>query len=620
MGMKPDPPEDALLRSVALQNATSILVARRRAEDELVAAKDALAAEARTLELINQTGMRLASTLERQELVQVATDAVRELSAARFAAFFYNATNDDGDVLLLYALSGAPRAAFDRFGNPRATALFGPTFRGEGVIRSDDITRDDRYGKSAPHHGMPAGHLPVRSYLAVPVRTRQGDVIGGFFLGHPDAAVFDARCERMTVAIAAQAGIAMDNARLYEAAQRTAAERERLLERERAGRVEVERASMMKDEFLSILSHELRTPLASIIGWAGVLRRRTSDERILAALEPIERNAHVQNQLIDDLLDMSSIRSGKLLLDVRDVDVAGFIDAAVETMRPAAAAKEITLETVHSKEACRVCGDPGRLQQVVWNLVSNAIKFTPRGGKITVGADRSDGRVSITVSDDGQGIEADFLPFVFDRFRQADSTNTRRHGGLGLGLSIVKHLVEQHGGTVQVQSDGPGTGASFIVSLPESTNASDASPSSRENDAGPGGSELHEVHVLVVDDDADARALLRDLLESAGARVVLATSAVEALALMGSDRPDVVVSDIGMPDVDGYELLRRVRALPDSLLSAVPAIALTAFARSEDRLLALRAGFTLHVPKPIRPDELVAAIASVGGRHRKLVR
>jgi PAS domain S-box-containing protein len=587
---------------------------RRRVEE-------ALRDETRVLELLNKTGTTLTANLDLQALVQAVTDAATQLSGAKFGAFFYSGMDAQGQAFLLYTLSGAPREAFEKFGHPRATPVFAPTFRGEGVIRSDDILVDPRYGQWAPHHGMPPGHLPVRSYLSAPVISRSGEVIGGLFFGHPQPGMFTERSERLVAGVAAQAAVAIDNARLYEAAQAAAVEREKLLESERHARAEAERASQMKDEFLATLSHELRTPLSSILGWSQVLRgggRNPGD--LEKGLDVIERNTRVQTQLIEDLLDMSRIISGKVRLDIQPVQPMSFVEAAVETVRPAAEAKGIRLETILDPHAGPVSGDPNRLQQVVWNLLSNAIKFTPKEGKVQVILERVNSHVEISVADTGMGIEPKFIDHVFERFRQQDSSTTRRYGGLGLGLSIVKHLVELHGGTVRVESAGEGRGATFSVHLPIAVvhrpgssprvhpKTSEAFP--REIKA----LDLAGITVLVVDDQPDARELVARVLADCNARVLTAGNAEEALALVQSERPDVLVSDIGMPEVDGYELLRRVRALGAARGGKVPAVALTAFARSEDRTRALRAGFVVHVAKPVEPSELIATVASVVGR------
>ena len=591
------------------------ITSRKRAER-------ALLDESRTLELLNESGKLLAAKLDLQALVQAVTDAATQLSGAQFGSFFYNTTDENGDSFLLYTLSGAPRQAFEKLGQPRSTALFGPTFRGEAPIRIGDVRKDPRYGTMAPHHGMPKGHLPVRSYLAAPVRSRSGEVIGGLFFGHAEPDVFTERAERLVVGIAAQAGIAIDNARLYESAQRAAEERNVLLESERAARAAAERMSSIKDEFLATLSHELRTPLNAILGWSQVLRNRgLNDPADLAkGLETIERNARVQTQLIEDLLDMSRITSGKLRLDIHTTMPVAFIEAAVETVRPSAEAKGLRLETFLDQSAGPISGDPGRLQQVVWNLLSNAIKFTPRGGKVQVVLERLNSHVEVTVTDTGIGIKPELIPHLFERFRQGDPSTTRHYGGLGLGLSIVESLVELHGGTVTISSPGDGLGTSVSVHLPVSA----VHRASGEARLHPSAShaisaeltsvELQGVKVLVVDDQVDARELIERLLTDCGAVVLLAASADEALRLVREHQPDILVSDIGMPDADGFELLRRIRALGADQGGKVPAIALTALARSEDRTRALRAGFVVHVSKPVDPAELIATVVSVAGR------
>jgi PAS domain S-box-containing protein len=574
---------------------------RRRAED-------ALRDETRVLEILNRTGTTLASKLDLQAVVQAVTDAATQLSGAKFGAFFYNVSDAKGDSYVLYALTGAPRSAFEKFGQPRATALFGPTFRGEGPIRVDDVPNDPRYGQLGPHFGMPQGHPPVRSFLAVPVASRSGEVIGGLFFGHPEPGMFGERAERLTVGIASQAAVAIDNARLYEA--------------EQTARAQAERMSEMKDEFLATLSHELRTPLSAILGWSQVLKRRKVGEAELEqALEIIERNARVQTQLIEDLLDMSRITSGKVRLDIQPVEPSSFIDAAVETVRLAASAKGVRLEKVLDPAAGPISGDPNRLQQVVWNLLSNAIKFTPKEGKVQVVLERVNSHIEISVADTGIGIQPEFVGHVFERFRQADASTTRRFGGLGLGLSIVKHLVELHGGTVRAHSLGEGRGTTFTVHLPLAVVQRTADSAQRVHPRTHKDlpqdyrvANLTGVRVLVVDDETDARELLRRVLADCGAEVLAASNAAEALRLVPLERPHVLVSDIGMPEMDGYELLKQLRGLGESQGGKLPAIALTAFARSEDRTRALRAGFLVHVSKPVEPSELVATVASVAGR------
>jgi PAS domain S-box-containing protein len=585
------------------------------------AAEAALHDETRILELLNGTGQMLASSLDLREILQAVTDAATELSGAEFGAFFFNTTEERGESYQLYTLSGAPREAFDNFGEPRATALFGHTFRGGGPLRIGNVQADPRYGKMPPHYGMPKGHLPVCSYLAVAVRSRSGDVVGGLFFGHSKSDVFTERAERLVAGVASQAGIALDNARLYEAAQKAADERKALLESERAARTAAERLSDLKDEFLATLSHELRTPLNAILGWTQVLRTVPGKEAdVLKGLDIIERNARMQTKLIEDLLDMSRISSGKLRLDIQPVQPLLFVEAAIETLKPAAVAKGIRLEPLLDPTAGPISGDPARLQQVVWNLLSNAIKFTPKNGRVQVVLERLDSHAQVTIADTGSGITPESIPQLFERFRQGDASTTRQHGGLGLGLSIVKRLVELHGGTVTVSSDGPGHGTTAVVCLPLAIVRENGR--GRRDDADTSGlsplrapaTELAGVRILVVDDHTDARELVKRVLEDSGATVTTAAGALEALALVESERPDVLVSDIGMPDIDGFDLIQRVRALGPDRGGQVPAVALTAFARSEDRTRALRAGFQVHVSKPVDAAELIATVVSVAGR------
>ncbi|HYC99861.1 MAG TPA: PAS domain S-box protein [Phycisphaerales bacterium] len=398
--------------------------------------------------------------------------------------------------------------------------------------------------------------------------------------------------------------------------KRSDEERERLLASERAARADAERAGRMKDEFLATLSHELRTPLSAVLGWAGILRKKPADPDTLEqGLAVIERNARLQSQLIGDLLDMSRIISGKMRLDVQRVELPVVIEAALESVRPAADAKGIRVVTELETITERVMGDPARLQQVVWNLLSNAVKFTPSGGRVSVELRRKAGNggasnVEIQVRDTGRGMSAEFLPRAFERFRQADSSAAREYGGLGLGLAIVKQLVELHGGGVSVASEGSGLGSTFTVQLPVAARvveraAVSVSPQGR---AGAGG--LDGVRVLVVDDEADGRELVRRFLEDAGATVETAGSADEALALLDRDPMDVVVSDIGLPGRDGYAFIRALRQ-KGGPPGRLPAAALTAFARSEDRARALEAGFQTHIAKPYEPLELVAAVSAL---------
>ena len=402
-------------------------------------------------------------------------------------------------------------------------------------------------------------------------------------------------------------------------------EHKRLLEAERVAREEAERAGALKDDFLATLSHELRTPLNAILGWTHVLLTNKADPaRAREGLEVIARNARAQAQIVEDLLDMNRIMAGRLRLEVRRADLTTIINEALDSVRPAAEAKGVRLQAVLDPHAGAVSGDPGRLQQVFWNLLSNGIKFTPKGGKVQVTLERVGSHAEVSVSDSGEGIAPAFLPFVFDRFRQADASTTRRHGGLGLGLAISKQLVELHGGSIRARSEGANAGATFTVVLPLSALTSDAlAPADARLATSRAASpavlfdeqvSLHGVYVLMVDDEVDARSLLERLLEDHGAHVTAAASAEEAFNLLLTDRFDVLVSDIGMPGEDGYAFLRRVRSLGAENGGDIPAVALTAYARAEDRVRAIRAGFQMHIAKPVEPVELLTMVASLAGR------
>ncbi|MDQ1590433.1 MAG: hypothetical protein QOG71_1060 [Pyrinomonadaceae bacterium] len=878
------------------------------------AAEKALREQTEAVETVNRVGQMLAAELDLHKLVQAVTDAATELTGAHFGSFFYNVLDEHGASFMLYTLSGVPREAFAHFPMPRATDLFGPTFRGEGTLRIDDVKLDARFGKNSPYYGMPEGHLPVVSYLAVPVVSRSGEVLGGLFFGHEEANIFTARAAGIVEGLAAQAAIAMDNARLFEVAKEERANAEaneryyRFLAeaipeiiwtaqpdggvdyfnqrwyeftgqrpdephgwgwqsvlhpddatrslarwqhsvetgevyeieyrfrrasdgqyrwhlgralplRDEGGRVikwfgtctdiddrkhaeeqqrflaeasavlvasldyeatltslarlivprladwctvdmltddraierlavthqdpskvelawelnrlyphdlyetegvskvirtgrpelypnipdellalvsrdaehlktlrelglkssmiiplvahnrvlgaitlmaaesgrrfgaadlgfaedlaqraalavdnarlyrEAQEVNRLKDEFLATLSHELRTPLTAVLGWTRLLGTGQLDETThQRALETIERNAQSQVQLIDDILDVSRIIRGKLRLNVRTAELTPVIEAAVDSVRPAAEAKGIRLQVVLDPRAGPVSGDPDRLQQVVWNLLSNAIKFTPKDGRVQVRLERAGSHLELIVSDTGQGIEEKFLPYVFDRFRQADPSTTRKHGGLGLGLAIVRHLVELHGGTVTAESQGAGQGTTFKVSLPQMIlhqpeHASNSGEHVAAEHPTAGGrislecpSELDGLRVLLVEDDADSREMLVVVLTQCRAEVRAVSNAADALSQLESWRPDVLISDIEMPGEDGYTLIRKVRALPPERGGKIPAAALTAYARAEDRMRALLAGFQLHVPKPVEPAELAAVVASLAGR------
>lgn len=402
--------------------------------------------------------------------------------------------------------------------------------------------------------------------------------------------------------------------------QRAETERERLLAQEMTLRQQAERASRLKDEFLATVSHELRTPLNSILGWAQILRRKSlDDQKREAAVETIFRNSRAQAQLIDDLLDMSRLITGNFPLELVPTSIRTVVETAVEIVRPQAAAKSINLTTDFRSDDVEVTCDSERVQQIIWNLLVNAVKFTQDGGEVCVTVDTSDDRVSVAVRDDGHGIAPDFLPHVFDRFRQADSTSTRQHRGLGLGLAIVSNLAELHGGTVSVKSDGIGNGSEFTLHLPLNKNAAyenlvvEESPTITIGGGAPtpDGIALSDIRVLIVEDDPDAAEMLRHALIGVGAQIRNAYSAAEAVGSLGEWVPNVILSDITMPDEDGYSLIKRIRGIRDSRVANIPAIALTAMARAEDEDRAISSGFQLHLPKPVDIDELTVAISTL---------
>ena len=476
----------------------------------------------------------------------------------------------------------------------------------------------------------------THSFLGAPILSSSGVYGWLYLLNKVNADDFSEADERLAATLATQGAIAFENAKLYSDAQRHASalqlemaerkqaeeERARLLVLEQAARAEAEQANLTKDEFLATLSHELRTPLSAILGWTHLVRTGKLDEaQIAKAFETIERNARSQSQLIDDLLDVSRIITGKLQIELRPVELSAVIDAAVDAVRPAFEAKSMNFEVVADGDPSLVLGDANRLQQIFWNLLSNAVKFTPQQGRVTVEVKRNKRQVEIAVIDSGIGISQDFLPYIFDRFRQADGSTTRVHGGLGLGLAIVKHLVQLHQGQVDVESNGKNEGSKFTVVLPlastESAHISLNDPvlESEGNGGGaPHSNLLNGLKILVVDDEADSRELVTAILTRCGSEVKCTVSAAEAIRAVRAWDPDVIVSDIGMPHEDGYELIKRLRRMRTKRAKEIPAIALTAYATDEDRAMALTAGFQVHVAKPIEAEVLVKSIASAVGR------
>ena len=525
-----------------------------------------------------------------------AEDAMRR-SEARFKAVFENAL--DG-----IALINEDQIYLDA--NPAMCRLLG-------------LPRDGIVGKHA------SVFIPAEHKAQAEAATRTLDSAGSW-RGHLPLIRADGGTVQLEWSISRHSLPGVRLAVVTDVTERLAIEKERelLLSSERAARAEAERANRLKDDFLATLSHELRTPLNAIVGWSQILRTpNVTTEDLAEGLESIERNARVQTQLIDDLLDVARITSGKLRLDVRAVDPAAVVGAALEAVAPAARAKGIELRAALDPHAGGVSADASRLQQVVWNLVNNAVKFTPRGGSIDVALRRTDdAHVEITVADNGQGVHPDLLPHLFERFRQGDARTTRSHGGLGLGLAIVKQLVEMHGGTVEARSEGEGRGATFFARIPlspvahrpEAEHGAAAAPPPATTAARRATfTRLDGVRVLVVDDEPDARDLMKRLLQECAADVAGARDVPEALALVDTFRPNVLVSDIGMPQRDGYDLIRTVRERGHTE-HTLPAVALTAFARPEDRTRVLASGYQAHVAKPVDPVELTAVIGSLAAR------
>jgi PAS domain S-box-containing protein len=505
------------------------------------------------------------------------------LTQARLAAI----VDSSDDVIVSKTLDGVitswNHAAQEMFGWTSAEAIgrhITLIIPAERVAEEDEVLARVRKGERVDHFETVRvtkdGRAVEMSITVSPIRDHQGRIVGASKIGR-------------------------------DITERRRIERELadVLRREQAAREEAEAANQAKDDFLATLSHELRTPLNAILGWTQVLSSAKHDAAVVArALETIGRNARQQARLIEDLLDLSAIVSGRLRLSTRPANLVTVLGAALETVRPEAAAKKIVIAADLDPSVGALNGDPERLQQVFWNLLSNAVKFTPQGGRIDLALARSDAHATVTLSDSGIGIRSDLLPVVFDRFRQADTTIARAHGGLGLGLAIVKQLVELHGGTVAVASPGEGQGATFTVRLPVA--ARPAPPADRaESDAADGG-RFDGLHALLVDDEADGREMVRRLLEQCGARVTAVSSGSEALMAIRRLRPQTLISDLAMPGMDGYELMRQVRAIPD--VRDTPAIALTAHVTADARIKAFKAGFDAYVAKPVDRDEILAVV------------
>ena len=578
--------------------------------------EESLRDESRILETVNRAGRALASTLDLDTLAQSITDAGAELSGARFGAFFCNPAGR-GDPLhapicatvpeqmRLYALSGASREQFDRLAPPTA-AIFRPLIEGGAPVRSDDITCDPQHAALVAD-GTPLAQLRVRSYLAVPVVSQSGKVLGGLFLGHPAPAMFTERTERIVANLAAQAAVAMDNAHLYEVAQTSALERDALLQSERLARVQAERLSHTKDEFLAMLAHELRNPLAPISSSASLLSMQFANEpRICQTSSIISRQVKHMSRLIDDLLDVSRVTRGLVKLKLATVDFRDVVNGALDQTRPLVLEKAHHVTVQLPETPVYVRGDQTRLVQSVANIVGNAAKYTPKAGTLALRLVAGDGRMMLEVRDNGSGMPPDLLPNVFDLFTQGARTLARSQGGLGLGLTLVKRLVDLHDGEVTAHSDGVGCGSTFTLCLPcvsaraSEGDADDAPPS----EADPVRAALgRQLRVLIVDDNTDAADSLATLLQVQGHATAVEYDAASALRRARVEHPDVMLIDIGLPDIDGYQLASSLRALPE--MAATVPVAVTGYGQARDRERALEAGFVHHLVKPVDMTALV---------------
>ncbi|MDB5824153.1 MAG: hypothetical protein JWR21_2857 [Herminiimonas sp.] len=595
--------QDARPRTWTLDEVASAEDAARRTWEAVVRAhvEESLRDETRILELLHRTGKIVSSTLDLHDLVQSITDTATHLSGASFGAFFYSVTDDHGDAMQLYTLSGAPREAFASFGLPRPTALFGPTFAGAPTIRSGDITKDPRYGRSAPHHGMPPGHLAVRSYLATPVISRTGKTLGGLFFGHPAPDMFSERTERIVVGVAAQAAIAIDNAQLYESAQKA--------------REEAERLASAKDEFLAMLAHELRNPLAPISSAAKLIDLNGGvGPLVQEASSIISRQAKHMKRLLDDMLDVSSVNHGLVALDETAVDFKEVIFDAIDQVRPLVDEKKQDLAVHMPGDPVPVKGDPVRLVQIVANVLSNASKYTHEGGALRVTLGSRSECLELSVADNGSGISPELLPHVFDLFTQGKRTLARSQGGLGLGLALVKKLVELHGGAATASSDGMDKGSRFLIRLPLHQTAENSLPLASDDSLPAARSPAPMAglvqRVMVIDDNKDAADALAMLLEANGYQVSIAYTAQNALDQVATLTPDAFLVDIGLPDMDGYELARRLRQLPQLARAAL--IGVTGYGQKRDIDRATAAGFDRHLVKPVQFRVVLDAILGDG--------
>ncbi len=601
--------DDRVREIIRLQQQARMLQAeiaqREQTEQALRTVKQELEIQVEDLRRLHEMSIRLTGTLDIDLVLQEVLRAALAVQGTDLGLLSLRNRESDG-------LSVKAQCGFDdEFLKQLECVVPGADICGSYEQRRQVIVEDIEVDPLLAQYREVANRAGVRSCHSTPLITHGSNILGVLAVHFRESRRPSQRELRLMDLYARMAADFIENAQLHYQVQQELGAREQALLREQLARAESESANRMKDEFLATVSHELRTPLNAIIGWSHMLRRGTLDDATKSrALETIERNAKSQAQLIEDLLDVSRVITGKLRLNIGPVDLASVINAAIDSVQLAAESKGIHLEVRLDPSARHTQGDASRLQQVVWNLLSNAIKFTPAGGHVEVRLERAEGNVQIRVSDTGPGISEDFLPFIFDRFRQADSSSTRSYGGLGLGLAIVRHLVELHGGSVH--ADSLGTGASFTIALPVGGSSERWNKPKQhathdvQSDPLPS---LEGLRVLVVDQDRDTLQVINVMLTAYRARVQGAASASDAIEILEWYKPDVIVSDLVLPNEDAYSLIARIRELRNG--KDLPAIALTSFVRVEDRARALAAGFNMFVPKPVQPDELITALANL---------
>lgn len=575
--------------------------------------EDALRKKARVLELLNKTGTILTAKLDVRMLAQAVIDAATEISGAKVGVFFYNTAAPGGNSPFLRTVAGIAAEDFDSCGLPQAGALFDLTLSGAPMVHLDDLSKDARYDAAA----RPGG-VAIRSYLAVPVASGSAEVIGGLFFGHPDAGVFDERAERLVTGIAAQAGVSIDNARLYEVARLAAQEREKLLDNERAARSEAEQMSRMKDEFLAMLAHELRNPLAPLRASAEILRLGADDPAVLERTRAImERQIAHLTRLVDDLLDVSRISRGKLELRLEPIRLADAISSAAETSRPVLLDRQHVFRITMPEQPIAITADLVRLSQAFTNLLNNAAKYTPEGGSVELQVSADAQGVTVSIEDNGIGVPEHLSTRIFDMFVQGEPSpeTPQAQGGLGIGLTLVRKIVEMHGGSIRAESRSDGPGSRFIVWLPVADAA--ATPAAAESGTAQAAAPAPVRHpegvfeprrILVTDDNVDAAVTLASLLGMLGHEVRTAHDGTEAIEVTAAFRPDIIFLDIGMPRMDGYEACRRIRALGQ--VPAPVVVALTGWGQADDKRKAQEAGFDHHFTKPVDPARLEALVGS----------